>query len=680
MILLKQIQLKDFLSHEDSTIDFSPTAKMIIDGVSGAGKSSVVDAILWSIYGEGRTGNRDLVRRGAKKAEVILTLLSDEHGEVRIVRSMTSAGKHDVKVLIRKDKKFFSHEITGVKALQHWIEHDLIGASKELFVNSVAYLQGGGDLFVSQPASRRKDLLLEIIKAEDYDSYYDLAREKIQALSVEAASLMSLVTHQTYTRVTLMEKVARKEETEKRLSDVATEAYIKEGLVMELTAAQEQRVAADRTLSNLKEKKSTLDIELANLERDEAGKAERRARAKTVEARLKENDAELAGVKVLYEAELALKAAANEIRSKRPGDAYASVDLIPRQIDHYKATIELIASGKQCPSGKDCPFMHDAFERSTESALKVAELDAELVAARTKIEEWEKLAETVVLPEASVEARYISLQKDSRALALELASLTGENTIAAERIEIIRPQIESLSVQISDAEALLASLPIHTADLHVVYGELMHLRSEVSRMESELRAIVDDEKTLAQIVEEIVTNEAKHKDILTKIERLELVKDAFGAKGIRSIVIDHILPRLEERVNSILSKLSEFTIRFDTQTSKTDGGMKEGLFITIVNDVGEELPFEAYSGGERLKITVAISEALATLQNVKFRIFDELFIGLDEDSTQNFSFVLERLQEDFPQILCISHLRQIKDMFPDTLTITKYNGISSIIK
>jgi DNA repair exonuclease SbcCD ATPase subunit len=137
---------------------------------------------------------------------------------------------------------------------------------------------------------------------------------------------------------------------------------------------------------------------------------------------------------------------------------------------------------------------------------------------------------------------------------------------------------------------------------------------------------------------------------------------------------------LEDNVNKVLAKLSDFRVRFDTQHPSADGdGTIEGLFITIINEVGEELSFENYSGGEKLKITVAISEALASLQKVGFRIFDETFTGLDEVSTENFASILETMQSQFGQVLCISHLPVIKDMFDRVITIRKHDGVSSVV-
>jgi exonuclease SbcC len=155
---------------------------------------------------------------------------------------------------------------------------------------------------------------------------------------------------------------------------------------------------------------------------------------------------------------------------------------------------------------------------------------------------------------------------------------------------------------------------------------------------------------------------------------------AFNSKGgIETMVIDYLLPKLEDKINDILSKLSEFRVRLDTQKKSADGeSIIEGLFITILNTSNEELPFEAYSGGEKLKISVAISEALATLQKVGFRLFDETFIGLDENSTESFAEVLDGLQKNFGQVLCISHLIQIKELFDKKIILTKNNNTSYV--
>jgi len=163
-------------------------------------------------------------------------------------------------------------------------------------------------------------------------------------------------------------------------------------------------------------------------------------------------------------------------------------------------------------------------------------------------------------------------------------------------------------------------------------------------------------------------------------ESLELLKEALSPRGVKAVVIDYIVPQLEERINGVLGQMSDFKIRLDTQKATADEeGVKEGLFITVINDKQEELPFGSYSGGEKVKITVAISEALASLMNqIGFRIMDENIVSLDSESTEGFVDVLERLQEKFPQLMVISHLPEVKDIFEKKITIIKTNGVSHI--
>jgi DNA repair exonuclease SbcCD ATPase subunit len=57
---------------------------------------------------------------------------------------------------------------------------------------------------------------------------------------------------------------------------------------------------------------------------------------------------------------------------------------------------------------------------------------------------------------------------------------------------------------------------------------------------------------------------------------------------------------------------------------------------------------------------------------------DENIISLDRDSTEGFVAVLDKLQDKFKQLLIISHIQEVKDMFRESVEIIKINGISKI--
>ncbi|MEI8388319.1 MAG: AAA family ATPase [bacterium] len=65
---LKSLKLENFRQHEDSFIEFTDGIT-IINGTNGAGKSTILEAITWSIYGtDAARGNKDTIKFNKAKA------------------------------------------------------------------------------------------------------------------------------------------------------------------------------------------------------------------------------------------------------------------------------------------------------------------------------------------------------------------------------------------------------------------------------------------------------------------------------------------------------------------------------------------------------------------------------------------------------------------------------------
>ena len=87
-----QLTLKNFLSYRDAALDFRGLHTACISGSNGAGKSSLLEAITWAIWGESRAASEeDVIHTGAKEVRVDFTFQAN-HQIYRVIRTRQRGG------------------------------------------------------------------------------------------------------------------------------------------------------------------------------------------------------------------------------------------------------------------------------------------------------------------------------------------------------------------------------------------------------------------------------------------------------------------------------------------------------------------------------------------------------------------------------------------------------------
>jgi len=678
MILLKEIQLHNFLSHENTKLQLEPSQKLLIDGKSGSGKSSIVEALVWALYGRGRSDNRSLIKRGSKSARVSVILSSDD-GLYKVIRSITENGKHEFQILKGPDTDHLVPvQATGIRGVQEYLEKDILHSSYLLFVNSIVFLQDNIESFVKQTASKRKEIILEMINADSYDEHYEKVKTELVELEVKQNSNTFLIDDLEERTNTNEEKVKMLPKLEEGLAKVQQEKEELEKIVSKQTVIKMEAGLLGRELVDIKNnKKKQQDTikELSNKIKkttEELGTFD----IKLFEQGQKELE-ELKEKRVAYD-KWKIQADALALRRPEPIDKY-EVETIKEDFRETKEKkIDVCPEiNKKCPvameqNQKKIALMQEFLQEIKKREQQISKYKLEVIKLKDKeppaCEYSNEEIENLTKERKQAEQRMLShvkLEADIKHYKEELNRVKGLLETVDEEILETEKKYKEVKAKILEHDSLQMKK-------RVLDGRERDMIVHISNVENAKKEITESRKKMKEFIEANVK-------IAQDTDSLELLKDAFGPNGLKAMIIDYTLPRLEDKINEILSELRDFRIRLDTQRESVAGDkVIEGLFITITNELGEELDFGNFSGGERIKINTAIFEGLASIQKCNFRIFDETIVALDNETIEGFSEVLLAMKENISQVLCISHIDSIKELFEDRIEVKKIKG-SSII-
>lgn len=205
------LKISGFLSYRDTVIlDFRGFDLACISGENGAGKSSLLDAITWVLFGLARKRDDSLINthEDVKFANVIYDFAYEGNvyrvnrmlprGKVTSLDFFIFAGKGEKTTLERIQEIYsYSEEEIVWKPLtertmrdtQHRIE-DILRMDYETFVNASFFLQGRADTFTQQKPADRKRILSNILGLEIWEQYRKKAIEKRKSIELKIENII----------------------------------------------------------------------------------------------------------------------------------------------------------------------------------------------------------------------------------------------------------------------------------------------------------------------------------------------------------------------------------------------------------------------------------------------------------------------------------------------------------
>ncbi len=186
---IKKLTLSGFRSHVGTlTLNFEPGI-LYISGVNGAGKTSIVEAIYWCLYGKPIKSNT--------REDVVTYKHKQNSSYTGTYVSLEIIGDYDIKYVIHRTVTSIALTIEGeqviapAKDIQEQIDR-LVGITKETYVNTVYVVQDSDSLFKQSSASldfALSELFSDIML---YDTYIENAKAKLASINQQLATSAQL--------------------------------------------------------------------------------------------------------------------------------------------------------------------------------------------------------------------------------------------------------------------------------------------------------------------------------------------------------------------------------------------------------------------------------------------------------------------------------------------------------
>ncbi len=685
-----KLKLSNFTSYGENPpqLDFTKFKLAAISGLNGAGKSSLLDAVTWCLWGTSRAGDSSdsLIHTGANNMQVEFSFELDGHTYiVKRERSKKGGGSTTLELWSN------SHNLTEgtIKMTQEKII-TLLHLTFETFTNSSYLRQGHADEFTTKGPTDRKRILADILGLDQYDKLEEKAKEKIKEVQTKLQLL-------DYQLLEIEAELSQKQEREKQLAQqkqkvLEVEKIIK-SLESEIKILQSQKDIS-QILENQKKELEQIVVQgklraerIKNLELSIKG-------AEGLEEKiqkLKGLEKEMEGLRKRMQENLELQ--------KKIADLKGELNLknhqrkvLENEIKEIEDEIKKLSiPGAKCPTcgqeiGKEKKHkVKDQLEKKLDSKK------ADLAKVSTKMIEEQLNKLTVKSQEISFDEKSIqelqqkllqldSLQRQKEEILQNKAILETEKRTRQELLTLY----QSKQLQIKKMEQELEKLPKTSGNLEQKEKELENKKEE----EKEARSLLGQATELisrAKQLENLYKQKSEEKKNLEDGKQIfEELSLAFGKKGIQAMIIESAIPEIEGETNSLLDKLTEGRMKVSlltqraTKTKLADGekGIIETLDIIISDEMGER-PYEMYSGGEAFRVNFAIRLAISKLlthragAKLQFLVIDEGFGSQDAPGRARLIEAIDTIKNDFEKILIITHLEELKDEFPVRIEVTK---------
>src|SRR5579875_1070433 len=376
---------------ERQEVDFEPLELFVITGPTGAGKTSILDAITFALYGRlprfaGAQGTSDAVSLGLVRATVELEFSIHNRGRYRIVRRMSRrANQPQTLVFERLDGGTWVPACDGRVRESNKRIAEVVGLDFDAFTRAVLLPQGEFHRFLKGEAAERRARVqrTDELLAEQYADATPEHVEELRAGARAAADQAKAIAQSVENAAAEGTRAA--EATTRARAIQAARAQL-EALAADLGRLADTAAAAEGEAAATQNR---LDAKAAEVDRARAAVSDAQQRERLIEAEvgtLVELARAAAAAQTLSEAAERQEQARLELEAAAEEVAAAQRELSDAQAAHESVSMRLAGASEQAASALAEADSAREGHQQLAAALAAAELaEADLAGAEREL-------------------------------------------------------------------------------------------------------------------------------------------------------------------------------------------------------------------------------------------------------------------------------------------------------
>ena len=671
-MLVRRLALRNIRSYSgdaEATLEF-PDGVVLIEGDIGSGKSSLLYALEFALFGFSDLRGSYLLNEGRKEGRVSVTF-ENEGTEYTIERTLKAKGKDVVQDECRISTSGEWERLSPSDLKERVVS--ILGFNEPTHpkAESLVYRYA-----VFTPQEQMKQILIQ-----NSEERLQVIRRVLGAQSYQVAAENSVTVEKKVRESALGRRKAaedleeRKEEAKETSKAIARlEAEIprleqREGaaakLVRTLDAEWKESLHDREVLKGAEARIPRLEEDIGDLRQEMAGEEEK----------LRGAESELAEVEPLVKRFEAAPRPAMDSKAAEKAVNHAREELT-RLRDSRRVLEEDIEKTSDLVRKGVCPLCGqkisgDLHAKTDHSEHELAKLKEQIASSEEELERLALQLESIKAFEEE-EREFQGASKDKARLEKELSS--GRRKLQQDNMKLSRAlsELKEVTAKAKETSALSGKIATLESRLSSARNEEKAAALELTRAKTE-RA--DSVRELERLAAEVEKKEAS-------------LQEARRLAGYQNWLAEFFRPTVE-----LIEKqtLSQAAARFNDHfqrffTSLVDDPdmvvrVKED-FSPIFEREGFEQDFEALSGGERTSMALAYRFALNSVvkETISSRpelvILDEPTDGFSKEQVFKMRGLLDEL--DSRQVILVSHERELESMADHIFRVEKKNGSSVV--